>query len=90
MEKPKNDFFRLGENKMDVIYEGKRYNCVELDYILARGDTDYCRDETWFVYCPEENIFFSVHDTSFRGGGGHWDITKIQVPDKHNEATTDR
>lgn len=76
---------------MEIFYEGKQYDCIEIDYDLAAGDTDYCRDETWLAYYPKENIVFKIHEVSYRGRSskGYTDITKIELDtDKFNESVT--
>lgn len=84
MEETRNDFTHYLDGRIEVFYEGKQYDCIEVDFNLARGDTDYCRDETWLVYCPKEGKFFKINEVSYRNGKRYLDIV-LHNPGKFNE-----
>ena len=91
MEKVKNNFLPHLNGKIEVSYEGKQYDCIKITHTLANGDTDYCRDETWVVCCPKEDIFFKIHDVSFRNHSSedYTDITKMELnTDGFDESVT--
>ena len=70
-------------------YKEKEYTGYLLSYHLATCDTDYCRDESYVLLCPELNAIFAMYTYKTRGGHYEENVELIWNFEDSNNTITD-